>query len=179
MKFSMESALNTADYFQSYLWAVRFQNSEPNIQDSGGSVGKVIPAQSVSEPLWQVTYEDIPVGNGIPVPFPKVVSHLGTVSVTFYDSAKNGEILKIVEFLKKWVTDGSNFHKDNKFYSRKTILKVIEILKYSKESDSHELMSSYAVYPPETVTFSGGTDQSASVFDATFKICHVIKINDK
>jgi hypothetical protein len=174
MKFSMNSIFPTAQVISEHQWSAHFYQDPIDFINSGGGIGQSMPAQSVSEIIYETTYESVdPGGNGITVPVPQVTNYLGKISITMYDTDKDQKVLEAKNYLKEWMDDA---HVNNSFNSIKDIARVIEIKKYSRESEGSIRTSIYMVLPPPNLTFSGSTNGSAYTFSFDVDIVQVIKL---
>ena len=104
MKYSLESIHKTAVFFNGHLWTIRFADETVNILNAGGDIGKVYPAANLTEPLSSIMYDSVSVGNGTVLEFPKVVSYQSDLGITFYDSGKTEDLLKLNKFFIDWTT---------------------------------------------------------------------------
>lgn len=175
MKFSLASIHSKSDFYQTHLWSLKFLDSTPNIQSSGGGIGHVIPAQSVSEPLFEIDYEAVPLANGLSLTLPKVVNYLGTLDFEFYDSGNSDDLLKIEQFFLEW---SMLIHSDNTFLDMMWMTKIVMVEKYSRTSDSSVLKSIYQVFPPKNLQFKGNTSVSVYTNSVSLDIVHVILKNN-
>jgi|JFJP01.1.fsa_nt_gi hypothetical protein len=176
MKFSLDSIHKSSEFYQGHLWSVRFTESTPNILQSGGAINDVIPAQSVTEPIYNIEYETIPVGPGLNLPIPKAVNYLGELTVDFYDDGNKGRLLRVRNFFRDW---SRSIHTDQGFVDIAKMVKTIEVRKYSRDSGGHVLQSKYDVLPPDKTDFQGQASAEFVVASITMNIVRVHQKNEK
>jgi len=169
MIYSLESIHGSSQFYNSYQWSVKFDSE--NILQSGGSIGATIPATSVSEDIFKIEYEQLPVGP-LTIPMPLSVNYTGTVTVSFYDNGRPGSLLSIHKFLLDWA---HSIHVDNQFKSINSSIKKIEIYRYSREAGD-SLKSIYLVLPPDVSKIDNSNAVSLLEGGVTFQIVKVVKL---
>jgi hypothetical protein len=172
MKMSLRKAHASMEIAPQYLWSVKFMSEEqPNVLDSGLVVGKVIPALSVSESLFKMSYDTVHVGPGIELKFPKEIFYLGDVSITFYDKEK----LDIHNFLLKWAQNIHNDDQGFKDLESTAFMKKLMVSKYDRQGTSPIFESIYHVGLPDSLEFKGSQESEAMENQVQFPILRVEK----
>lgn len=146
--------MDSAEFAQTWLFSVKILDDDyANVQDSGLSVGKVIPAQDVTEHLFDTAYSSVNVGPDLELKFPVHINYLKSISITFYDS----EWLVFHNFLLDWATE---VHSNQGFkdLAGGKFLKKFQVAKYTRQSDGPVLESIYYCGLPEGLQYKGNTN---------------------
>jgi len=179
MKFSSATAFDDLTPYQGHLWSIRFvDDTNMNVFDAGGAIGKEFPALSVQEDLFTINFDQIQIANGITIPVPQYVSYLGNININFWDKMTQSDVLILEKLFTNWAT---YIHNSNSFKSLddSKVTKTIEILKYNPSSNSPVVTSRYRVLPPDVVVFNptGAPDVYTNTVRLT--IVGTQKIHDK
>lgn len=154
MKMSLRAAVDSATFAQTWLYSVKVLDDESaNVQSSGLSVGDVIPAQDVTEHLFDTSYAGVHIGPDLELKFPVHINFLKSITITFNDS----EWLVFHNFLVDWSTE---VHSNQGFkdLAGGKFLKKFQIAKYTRESDGPVLESIYHCGLPEGLQYKGSNN---------------------
>lgn len=179
MKFSSATAFSDLTPYQGHLWSIRFiSDSNMNVFDAGGSIGKEFPALSVQEDLFTINFDQIQIANGITIPVPQSVSYLGNININFWDKMVANDVLILEKMFVEWVSyiqSGNAF----KNLDDPNVTKTIEISKYNAATDASIVTSRYRVLPPDVLVFN--PTGAADVYTNTVRLTIVgtEKIHDR
>jgi len=141
----MTSSLRSTLTFEPYIehnWWVAFEGFD--VRNSGGSIGLDFPALSVEENVASIEYDALYVANNFKVEFPRNISYLGDITITFYDDGKRPLLLE--RLLLVWIDE---VHSHNTINSPQDVAKEITIYRSSR-TDS-KVHSKYKVLPPRNL----------------------------
>lgn len=172
MRISMRKVTqNSAFFAQAHLWSVHFLNDDRwNLLDLGGSVGKGLPATSITEPLFDLEYEGIPVRGGSVLTLPKTVSHHPTLQINLHDAENYNISSLMVEWVNDCIQEGAT-----SFSTLEKQAKQIAIRKYNRKSGQPIYTNTYLVLPGEELLYTGSNDLEWLMNDISLRVVKATK----
>ena len=173
MKIQLSKIMSqgSAKFAQAHLWSLHFPNDPQfNITDFGGDVGRGIPAQSVSEPLFGIKWDTFSLAGGMEVSFPERISYLGEIDVEVLEEEKYAIQNAMMDWVHDISPDGSitieNLEKQ---------CKQLTLRKYSRMSGKAIYQNTYYVLPSDDLLYKGSNELAWIENNLRFKVMRVIK----